>query len=80
MCEALNKMREEAAAKATELKENEDIKITYELMQEVAPDLDKKTKVKLIAKKFKKTIKYVNSMIFPRRTTPDLLDQTWVSG
>lgn len=63
MCEGIRQLQEEAAVKAETAKENEDIKNSYELMQEVAPDLDKKTKVKLIAKKFKKTIKYVNSIL-----------------
>jgi uncharacterized protein YgiM (DUF1202 family) len=63
MCEGIRQLQEEAAVKAETAKENEDIRNSYELMQEVAPDLDKKTKVKLIAKKFKKTIKYVNSIL-----------------
>jgi hypothetical protein len=69
MCEGIRQLQEEAAVKAETAKEKEGIKNSYELMQEVAPDLDKKTKVKLIAKKFKKTIKYVNSILATTKTS-----------
>ena len=70
MREGLRKLQEEAAREATReaekkavAKEAEDIRNSYELMEEVAPDLDRESKVQLIARKFKKSVRYVNSIL-----------------
>lgn len=74
MREGLRKLQEEAAREATreaekkaalkaEAKETESIRNSYELMEEVAPDLDRESKVQLIARKFKKSVRYVNSIL-----------------
>ena len=71
MCEGIRKLQEESAreaakeatAKTEAAKDAEAIKNSYQLMEKVAPELDKKSKIELIAKQFKKTIRYVNSVL-----------------
>ena len=66
-CEGMEKLCAEAAAEAVARvraeREAKNIMNTYELLRKVAPDMDKKTLVKLIAKKYKKTMKFVNSIV-----------------
>lgn len=58
-CEGMEKLCAEAAAEAVARVEAKNIMNTYELLRKVAPDMDKKTLVRLIAKKYKRTMKYV---------------------
>ena len=65
-CEGMEKLCAEAAAEAVARvraeREAKNIMNTYELLRKVAPTADKKTLVKLIAKKYKRTMKYVKSI------------------
>ena len=61
-CEGMEKLCAEAAAEAVARVEAKNIMNTYELLRKVAPDMDKKALIKLIAKKYKKTMKFVKSI------------------
>lgn len=59
MCEAIEKIKEEAANK----KEVQDIKISYEAAKELNPDMDDKKIIRVIAKKFKTTMARVSTIV-----------------
>ena len=61
-CKGMEILCEEAAKEAVAKIEAKNIRNTFELLRKVAPDMDKKTLVKLIAKKYKRTVKYVKSI------------------